>query len=214
MERVTLVAKLSDAVTFGDGDYIGVDRGALILAKQNIQMKAAIGDFDSVDIRELELIKEHCDEFILLPREKDETDSEAAIKFALNKGYEEIVLQGAMNGRSDHFLANIMLVYRYAGKVIMEDENNCISYLGTGIHLIPKDKFTYVSFVAFEDCELSLEGVAYPLNHQEIHLGDVYTISNEIVADQGTVSIYKGHCLLIQSKDANTNEESEGNASC
>ena len=213
MERVTLVAKLCESMEFTPGDYIGVDRGALILAESGIQMKAAIGDFDSVDIRELELIKEHCDEFILLPREKDETDSEAAIKLALNKGYEEIVLQGAMNGRSDHFLANIMLVYRYMGKVMMEDENNCISYLGSGIHFIPKDKFTYVSFVAFEDCELSLEGVAYPLNHQEIHLGDVYTISNEIVADQGTVSVYKGCCLLIQSKDAYTTENMEGNAS-
>lgn len=212
--RIVLVAKLSEDIKFKEDEYIGVDRGALVLAKQHIQMKAAIGDFDSVDIKELELIKEYCDEFILLPREKDETDSEAAIKYALSKGYTKVVLQGAMNGRSDHFLANVMLVYRYQGKVVMEDENNCISYLKQGVHFIEKNQFTYVSFVAFEDCEISLEGVAYPLSHQLIHLGDVYTISNEIVEERGTVSVYSGHVLLIQSRDANFNETVGTDASC
>lgn len=209
MDRVVLVAKLSENMEFESDTYIGVDRGALRLAQAQVQMKAAIGDFDSVDLKELELIKEYCDEFILLPREKDETDSEAAINYALSCGFKEIVLKGAMNGRSDHFLANVMLVYRYKGSVIMEDEHNRITYLSKGVHFLEKNLFTYVSFMAFEDCELSLEGVAYPLNHQMIHLGDVYTISNEIVESRGTVSVYAGQVLMIQSKDANPNAEFE-----
>lgn len=201
LRKVTLVAKMSDATSFEEGPYIGVDRGALLLAMEGVRMIAAIGDFDSVDVRELELIKEYCDEFVLLPREKDQTDSEAAIQYAIHHGYDEISLLGGMYGRSDHFLANVMLVYRYKGIVTMQDRSNKILYLGKGMHYIEREEYDYLSFMAFEECELSLEGVKYPLSHQVIDLGDVYTISNEICEQQATVSIYRGHVLLIQSRD-------------
>lgn len=197
--KVTLVAKMADEINVS-GPFIGVDRGALTLAESGHRMIAAVGDFDSVNVSELTTIKEMCADFILLPREKDETDSESAITYALER-YEKVVLYGATNGRADHFLANIMLVYRYHGKVEMQDDKNRVRYLGEGIHNISKSDYTYLSFITFEDCELSIEGVSYPLSHKVIQIGDIFTISNEIVADSATVTIYKGKVICLECKD-------------
>lgn len=198
--RVVLVAKLSEDIV-EDGPYIGIDRGALLLARKGLRMVCAIGDFDSVNIKELEEIKEYADDFILLPRMKDQSDSESAIDYALEKGYEQLVLLGGTNGRCDHFLANIMLIYRSDADLVMLDDKNRIRKLAVGIHTIDKSDFKYLSFITFADAIISIEGVAYPLDHREVSLSDIYTISNEIIADYATITIYKGQVILIESRD-------------
>lgn len=197
--KVTLVAKMAEEIDVS-GPFIGVDRGALTLVRNERKMIAAIGDFDSVDVNELTEIREWCADFVLLPREKDETDSESAIEYAL-KQFEKVVLYGACNGRADHFLANIMLVQRYLGKVELLDDKNHVKYLKEGIHMIPKSKYTYLSFITFGNCELSIEGVSYPLTHKEIQMGDIFTISNEIVDEEATITIYNGSVICLECMD-------------
>ncbi|MBR3840175.1 MAG: thiamine diphosphokinase [Erysipelotrichales bacterium] len=197
--KVTLVAKMAETIDV-NGPFIGVDRGALTLAKNERKMVAASGDFDSVDVNELTEIKNWCADFVLLPREKDETDSESAIEYAL-KQFEKVVLYGACNGRADHFLANIMLVHRYQGKVELLDDKNHVRFLKEGIHMVPKCKYPYLSFITFEGCELSIEGVSYPLTHKEIRMGDIFTISNEIVSEEATITIYKGTVICLECMD-------------
>ena len=199
LDKVVLVAKMCDSIDV-EGPYIGVDRGALTLANAGKKMVCAIGDFDSVDMNELETIKQACADFVLLPREKDETDSESAIQYALQQ-YDKVVLYGGCNGRADHYLANIMLVYRYGGKVELMDNKNRIRYLTKGIHTIYKSDYTYLSFITFDNVELSLEGVKYPLNHKCIKRGDVFTISNEIESDYATITVYDGEVICLECED-------------
>lgn len=58
-----------------------------------------LGDFDSVDERNMEDIMEmrarYPEKVKVLPVEKDDTDMLAAIKEGLNKGFEEFVIYGA-----------------------------------------------------------------------------------------------------------------------
>ena len=55
--KVTLVAKMAEEIDVS-GPFIGVDRGALTLVRNERKMIAAIGDFDSVDVNELTEIRE------------------------------------------------------------------------------------------------------------------------------------------------------------
>lgn len=197
--KVVLVAKMAKDVPL-EGPFIGVDRGAYVLASNDHHMVAAVGDFDSVDVAELGVIKEHCADFVLLPREKDETDSESAIAYALER-YEHIILCGATNGRCDHFLANIMLLERYQGRLELLDENNHIRYLTPGTYHIPKGVYTYLSFITLDECEITLEGVKYPVDSRPIKRGDIYTVSNEIVDDEAVVMIHKGSVICLECKD-------------
>ena len=87
-----------------DGDYvIAADKGVEILNCHGLTPDLTVGDFDSSSYVPEKNV-------IVLPVEKDVTDTHAAVDIALEKGAEEIVIYGGMGGRPDHTLANISLI--------------------------------------------------------------------------------------------------------
>lgn len=204
--RVVLVAKMATTLP-SQGDYLGIDYGAYLLARAGKRMVLAIGDFDSVNVEQLNLIKEMSDEVIVLPREKDESDTESAIRSAREHQYEHIELWGAMQGRADHFLSNILLLYHGNEDIELTDEHNRVRVLKEGVHTVAKDQFTYLSLLVLQAAKVSIEGVKYPLYQRRIVPGSTFTVSNEIVADFATITVYYGKVIVIQSRDANKNHE-------
>lgn len=198
--KVILAAGMSKHIPiWDDADVIGIDRGALIAVRQGIPLRCAIGDFDSISITEKAEIEKVC-ELHALPRHKNETDSEAAILYALKQGYEEIILYGGLGGRMDHALANLYLLMHRDFPLTLRDEHHIITKHPPGTYVIKK-QFTYLSLLALEPSLISESGVAYPLHKRRITPGDIYTISNEITADQAEITIHEGKILLFQSED-------------
>ena len=183
-------------------DYIGVDKGALTLARNGKRMLLAIGDFDSVEESDLSSIKDYSDTFIQLNPIKDDTDSEAAVMYAIEKGYQKIHLYGGLGGRLDHAMINLRLVSRFPETVYLHDQNNFIYSLAEGVHSIDKREYTYISFFTEDKATISLEGLKYPLDKQQLTNKDTYTTSNEILEDRGIVTVHAGKVTVIQSKDA------------
>lgn len=201
MRGVVLIAKLADSICVPEGyDVIGIDRGALYCLRHNIQMRFAIGDFDSVRKDEYKQIEAVC-EMITLPAHKNETDTEAAILYALSQGYDDFILYGGLGGRMDHALANMYLLMHRKYPLTIVDAQNRIRCITPGVYHVQKEIYTYVSFLALEDSELSLDGVAYPLDHQCLHVTDIYSISNEIIASSAVISLHKGRMLMMETKD-------------
>ena len=201
MESVIIVLNNKIDIPISDYDYVGVESGAVALLDKNIPIKFAIGDFDSVSIDDKKRLEEKCEEFILLAEEKDCTDSEAAIKECIKRGYENIFILGALGKRVDHELVNLKLVMEYPQDIILYNENNRIMALPEGEYEIEKDDYQYISFFAKDTAIISLEGFKYPLSDTTITSKDIYTVSNEIVEDKGRLSIKEGIVLVIQSKD-------------
>lgn len=202
MKRVMVALKLAGNIRKEEGyDYIGADKGALILAESGIHMVAAIGDFDSVNREELNKIREYADETTVLNPIKDDSDAQAAIDKALSLGYEHIELLGALGGRIDHAFLNIRLLLAYAGKVTIRDERNLITALPPGKYELKKDEYPYISFFTEKPAVLSLYGFAYPLEKRDISCEDLYTGSNEMSEETGTVIVEKNPVLLIRSRD-------------
>lgn len=200
--RAVIALKLADFIPDVKADFIGADKGALFLAKKGIHMKLAIGDFDSVEENDIEKIRTCTDELVRLNPVKDDSDSEAAIVAALERGYDEIWLAGATGGRMDHSLVNIRLAYKYPGKIWLCDDQNLIYMLCPGRHEIEKDSFPYISFFTEDGAEITLEGFRYPLKDRELTRNDLYTVSNEIEKDKGTVIVEKGTVLVMQCRDS------------
>lgn len=198
--KVMLVATLAKQVpVFKDCDYIGIDRGALIAIRQGIQLQCAIGDFDSINEEEKEEVTRHCP-IEELPFHKDETDTEQGIFYALQQGYDDIILYGGIGGRLDHTLANLYLLMNRDLPLTLMDEHHEIKVLKKGIYQIPK-RFTYLSFLALEDSQITETGVAYPLYERSINTKDIYPISNEILQNHADVTIHYGRVLMIQCED-------------
>ena len=198
---VAIILKRCDSIPTAK-NYIGVDKGALTLARNGKRMLLAIGDFDSVEESDLAYIKEYSDTLLQLNPIRDDTDSEAAVMYAIEKGYQKIHLYGGLGGRLDHAMINLRLVSRFPETVYLHDQNNFIYSLAEGVHSIDKRDYTYISFFTEDKATISLEGFKYPLDKQQLTNKDTYTTSNEILEDKGIITVHAGKVTVIQSKDA------------
>lgn len=199
--RAVIALKLADFLPDVQADYIGADKGALYLAEKGIRMKLAIGDFDSVEEKDISLIRSFADEFIRLNPVKDDSDSEAAILAAFERGYDEIWLAGATGGRMDHSFVNIRLALKYPGKLWLCDDQNLIYTLCEGSHVVKKGKYPYISFFTEDGADITLEGFKYPLTDRKLTRKDLYTVSNEIIGKTGKAEVHNGIVLVMQCRD-------------
>lgn len=180
------------------GDIIGVERGAVYCANNNLQMSIACGDFDSVTPKEKELIKTFTSKFIELDPIKDLTDFEYALSLCTE--YDRIYVYGALGRRLDHELVNLFLAYQDPRIILLDDKNRISSY-PEGTYSFAKGEYTYFSILPFKEAIISLEGFKYPLDYQHIKPLDTYLSSNEII-DTGILSVHEGHVLLVESRDS------------
>ncbi len=190
-----------------DVTWIGVDRGLLTLLKQGVIPAKGIGDFDSVSHSELEWIKEKYSQLDIVPAEKDQTDTELAIDWAIAQNPEKILVFGATGGRLDHALANIQLLMKgITQEVVIEiiDTQNVLSLVSPGNYNIEKTKcYSYISFLPFTKVVkgMTLTGFKYPLKNRNIEWGTTLCISNEIIEERGTFSFSDGIVIMVKSKD-------------
>ena len=187
---------------------VGADRGALKLAELLPHFDAAIGDFDSVTPSEMEDIKKKSLVCRVLPAQKDETDTEAAIAYAIEMfNPEEIILLGAFGGRLDHLMSNLWLAFhplvkQMTGKVSLMDRHNTLRFYLPGNYVLKKEEGKkYLSFIGMTPIkELKLTGVAYPLNGKDYEY-PIALVSNEFKDTEMTFSFGSGQLAVIQSSD-------------
>ena len=84
---------------------IAADSGYLY-HEDEISFDYAIGDFDSCPQATANKIIKH-------PASKDYSDTELAIRLALELGFNEIIMIGGSGGRLDHWQANLKLIFKY-----------------------------------------------------------------------------------------------------
>ena len=188
-----------------DAMLIVVDGALEITDSLGMMPDYIVGDFDTVDHKVLEkypkqLILRH-------PPEKDQTDTELALETAISAGCDKILLFGATGSRLDHSLANIFLLQRMAAKDVTAEiynETNKL-YLKTGSFKIKKAE-QYGAFVSLlpltERVEnVTLDGLKYSLENRTFYREDTLGISNEIIAEEATVTFSNGMFLVVESKD-------------
>lgn len=192
-----------------NGDLIiGVDSGIEFLLKKNVIPDYFVGDFDSLDSQLFTRIKKEYPEKIkIFPVKKDETDTELALKFAFNFNPKEIIIIGGIGSRIDHVIANINILLQAEIKnikaVILDTNNRIQLLIPNKILQIEKSSYKYVSLLSFSDKVEGINalGFKYPLKHGEMVLGIPSGVSNELIADKGSISIEDGILLVIESID-------------
>ena len=89
---------------------IGADGGAARALAWGLAPDLVIGDLDSLSARQRKALEARGCPFLVHPRAKDDTDLELALTYAAEQGAQEIVILGALGGRLDHTLANLLLL--------------------------------------------------------------------------------------------------------
>jgi thiamine pyrophosphokinase len=204
LKTITLLASLTKKsdIKLIEGECIGVDRGAYFAFHHQIPLLLAIGDFDSLSHEtETKLQAYYRLKWIKLPTNKDVSDTEYAMQYALNKGYKRIVILGAIGKRVDHMLAILHLMYRYQNiDIILKDKHHYMRMLSKGVHTLSSAYF-YLSFFAYEKTKISATNVKYPLHEKIIDQSDTVGLSNECLDHTKTVevSITEGVALVVQT---------------
>lgn len=191
---------LSPLTDIETADFIiACDKGFEYAKEQGITPDLIIGDFDSFDGKLPDDIP-----IIALPCEKDETDTMAAIKYAAEKGFSEILLFCGLGGRLDHLLGNLE-ASAYAAKsgltVKITDSDNEIYVFSNSEILLPKKSGFSISLISLTDkCEnVSISGGKYPLQNAVLTNSSTLGISNEWKGDI-TVSSGVGVLAIVMSR--------------
>lgn len=191
-----------------DSIWIGVDKGVTILLEKGITPAYAFGDFDSVSGEEWRKIEQTISGIQKFKPEKDETDMDLAVNWALEQNAECIRIFGGTGGRLDHFFGNVQLLLKpilqeHTTEISLIDQQNILFAKSHGVHSIEKRAdLKYISFIPITPVKnLSLRGFKYPLTDCHIPLGSTLCISNELLMDYGTFSFSEGILLVVRSCD-------------
>lgn len=179
---------------------IGADRGYFTLVENGIMPQVAIGDFDSYTGRI------DCENTIVFPVKKDDTDSALAIKYAIEQGYKKIVIFGAIGGTLDHTIANVSLCASYTEKGIdisFVDGENVLFAVSASTVYFDENANGRISVFSFGDkaegvCE---KGLLYTLENATLESRVPIGISNEFIGEKSTISVANGTILIYTDKN-------------
>ena len=181
-------------------DYIVFcDSGLRHLEPLQVKPSLIVGDFDSHDNPYLDV------ETIVLPCEKDDTDTVFAVKEAIKRGFDYFLLIGVVGARLDHTLGNvsILLYLDSIGKkgIVIDDYSEMEIVSNEPAYI--EDSYAFFSLLNVSGTAkgITIENAKYLLNNAEITCEYQYGVSNEVLPGKtAKVSILEGKLLLIKDR--------------
>lgn len=181
----------------GDDWFVYCDGGLKHAEELGRKPDLIVGDFDSCEKPETDT------ETIVLPCEKDDTDTVYAVKEAVRRGFREFLLIGVVGERFDHTFGNISVLL----------------YLDSlGIPACILDDYSEMRIISRETAEvkggcswfsllnisgtakgITIRGAKYPLTDGEITSEYQFGISNEVLpGETACISVREGRLLLVK----------------
>lgn len=189
-------------------DYlIAADGGARHCAALGVRPAVLVGDLDSIAP---ELLAEYKKTGVTIeghPPRKDETDLELAVRRAVADGAAEILLLGALGGRLDQTLANLLLPARQEWPVpILLADGRQLARVLRGDESVtlagaPGDTISVVP-MSGEVTGITYTGLEYPLVNATLRLGSTQGVSNRMTGEGATIRIASGILLVVQESGA------------
>jgi thiamine pyrophosphokinase len=194
--------RLADLIVAADG-------GARHVLRLGLVPDVVIGDLDSLDNEQAERLRQGGCRFVTHPTRKDETDAELALLYAVERGADEVIILGALGGRIDHTLANVLLLTLPELKgvqvslvdgqqevTLIRGEGTIQGQVGDTVSLLP---------VVGDAEEITTRGLEYALDDGTLVFGRTLGISNVLTAPTAHVRLRKGALLCVhlnQDKEA------------
>lgn len=188
---------------FPDVDMIiAADGGLKHCSKKGIVPHLVIGDMDSADPHELAAMEEKGVRVHRFPVRKDETDLWLAVRAALDKKVDEIIILGALGGRWDMTFSNVLLLtspdLKQLETRILDGNQELFVLQGGQAARLFGDKGDLLSLMPLTAMVrgLTLTGFEYALNNETLDLGTTRGISNVFVEDNCSIELSHGKLLV------------------
>lgn len=186
-----------------DDRLICADGGTAHCLRIGRQPHVIIGDLDSIDAAQLETMVASGVEIEEYAPEKNQTDLELALERAIADGAQEIVLVGALGGRLDQMIANLLILAQRAWPVpirIVDGDQIAQVMRGGETLTLHGAVGSTVSAIPLSDTVtgITYTGMKYPLTDHTLHMGSTRGISNEMLDTTATVTIRTGLLMIVQ----------------
>lgn len=180
-----------------DDWFVFCDGGLRHLDALGVKPDLIVGDFDSSARPETDT------ETIVLPSEKDDTDSVYAVKEAVRRGYTDFLLAGVTGERFDHTFGNVsVLLYldSLGLKARILDDYTEMEVISRETAAV-EDSWSYFSLLNISGTAkgISIRDAKYPLDDGEITSEYQFGISNEVLPGRtARISVREGRLLLVK----------------
>lgn len=196
-----------------DDFVICADSGAEHARKLGIIPSLLVGDLDSISQETLIFFQNKGCQVQAYNKEKNETDTQIALEFALQQKRKEIIFLAALGNRIDHSLSNIFLLTSLLSQdikasFISEYQEIC---LVDGCLEFEGKKGEIVSLLPLTDEVRGIEtsGLKYiPLGNHFV-MSNPYGVSNVLEKEKAYIKVEKGILLVIRIKQLSELEEKE-----
>ncbi len=187
-----------------DGDLtIGADGGAARMLDWDLVPDAVVGDLDSLPDEARAEREARGSRFVVHPRAKDETDLELALTWAVEEGADEIIVLGALGGRLDHLVANVLLLTLpalegVAVSIVSGGQTARVLRGGETVRLDgrPGDVVSLLP-LGGPARGVTTVGLAWPLEGETLRFGFSRGVSNEMTGSTAHVSVDDGYLLAV-----------------
>ncbi len=173
----------------------------------NLTPDFIIGDLDSIKPQEKNELQAKGVRLVTYPRNKDQTDLELALRFAISQGIREIHLLGLMGNRMDQTLANFLLLARedWSGVRLTVSEGPDFAYLlrsGESLTILgnPGDLISLIPLSSTVE-GITTNNLRWQLTHATIEFGSTLGVSNEMTQSTANVAILAGRLFVIHRKN-------------
>jgi len=193
------------------GDYlIAADGGASHLMEMGILPEVVIGDLDSVDediLFELTTAEVNIEQY---SEDKDETDIELALQYAVELGASAILIVGALGGRLDQTIANLSILTDPLLPKIdirlddgVEEVFFCRASADKGGQVEVQGRSgDIVSLIPWHGSVegVATEGLQWPLYGETLYPEKSRGVSNVMLVESASVKIDKGLLLIVHRR--------------
>ncbi len=182
---------------FDDDFFVFCDSGLKHLEALQTTPGLIVGDFDSHDNPHLDV------ETIVLPCEKDDTDTLYAVKEAVARGFSEFLLIGAVGERLDHTLGNVYIL-EYLDSIgkkgmIIDDYSEMEIVSSETVYVDDSYSFFSLLNITGKARGITVKNAKYPLENAEIKCNCQYGISNEVLHGKtAEIKVDEGKMLIIK----------------
>jgi thiamine pyrophosphokinase len=183
-------------------NIIAADGGAHHCLNLGIIPKVVIGDFDSLTGEELNTLENAGSQLIRYPVNKDETDLELALVYAVEEDATEITLFGLLGGRWDMSFANIMILAspRFKGihfRVIHGSYEMFMLRAGETLTIdgTPDDIVSVIPLSTHAE-GITYTGLEWGLQRESLFFGSPRGVSNRMLNRKAHISLDSGLLLV------------------
>jgi thiamine pyrophosphokinase len=187
-----------------DDTVICADGGASNALKIGFMPDVVIGDMDSIKFGIKEKIRDKSPKtrYISTSPEKDESDTQLAVEYALRLGVKKIIITGAVGDRIDHTLANIILLTspeleNIDVRILTDNSDMFIVRKPVTIGGAPGKTITLISLSPYTYFT-GTGGLKYELKEEKLDFSPVRGLSNEFINKKAKLDIGEGTLLVIR----------------